>query len=408
MTAGDEAAAARQTSFWIVAVTLGLFLFAAAAPSPLYAVYAAKFHFSAIVLTEVFAVYAIALLVALVLSGSLSDSVGRRPVILAALVIELASMLMFVFATSLEWLFAARVTQGIATGIATSPLAASFVDLHSPEHPTLAPTVNSATPIAGLALGALTSAALVQYGPDPLYLVYWFLIAGLVVAAAGVALMREPSTARAVLRVLPRVGVEPAVRPAFLTALPILIAGWAVGGFYLSLGPSLVLRLAQTSNRLLGGLGIFVLCGVGTACIVAARSWPADRSMSRRATALVAGLLLTVASIYAGSPGLFIVTTAVTGVGFGIAWLGVLRSLVLRASATGRGALLAAVFIVAYVSFALPAAVAGYLVTRIGLDDAALWYGGAVGLLAVAGLVGTGRSAIDRRRWLESTPGDGH
>lgn len=388
MSATVTTSAARQTSFWIVAATLGLFLFAAAAPSPLYAVYAAKFHFSAIVLTAVFAVYAIALLVALLVTGSLSDSVGRRPVIVAALIIELASMFMFVFATSVEWLFAARVTQGIATGIATSPLAASFVDLHSPEHPTLAPTVNSATPIVGLALGALTSAALVQYGPDPLYLVYWFLIAGFAIAAVAVALMREPSTARTPLRVVPRVGVEPGVRPAFLAALPILVAGWAVGGFYLSLGPSLVLRLAQSSDRVLGGLGIFLLCGVGAACIVAARSWPADRSMSRGATALVAGLVLTVASIWAGSPVLFLVTTAVTGVGFGIAWLGVLRSLVLRASPTGRGALLAAIFIVAYVSFAIPAIAAGYLVTRIGLHDAALWYGGAVGLLAVAGLVG--------------------
>jgi predicted MFS family arabinose efflux permease len=237
----------------------------------------------------------------------------------------------------------------------------------------------------------LTSAALVQYGPDPLTLVYWFLIAGFALAAVGVALMSEPSTARAALRVLPRVGVEPPVRPAFLAALAILIAGWAVGGFYLSLGPSLMLRLAQTSNRLLGGLAIFALAGVGAACIVFARSWPADRSMSRGATALVAGLLLTLAAIFAGSPALFIVTTAITGVGFGIAWLGVLRSLVLRASPTGRGALLAAVFIVAYVSFALPAVVAGYLVTRIGLHDTALWYGGAVGLLAVAGLAGTAR-----------------
>ena len=389
MRAPDRTAAARHTAFWIVAGTLGLFLFAAAAPSPLYAVYAAKFHFSAIVLTEVFAVYALALLVALLVTGSLSDSVGRRPVILAALAIELASMVMFIFATSVEWLFAARVTQGIATGLATSPLAASFVDLHSPERPTLAPTVNSAAPIVGLALGALASAALVQYGPDPLYLVYWFLIAGFAIAAVGIALMREPSTARSALRVMPRLGVEPSVRPSFLAALPILIAGWAVGGFYLSLGPSMVLRLAQTSNRLLGGLAIFVLCGVGAACIVLARSWPADRSISLGATALVAGLLVTVASIYLGSPALFIVTTAVTGVGFGIAWLGVLRSLVLRASATGRGALLAAVFIVAYVSFALPAVLAGYLVSRIGLHDAALWYGGAVGLLAVAGLVGT-------------------
>jgi predicted MFS family arabinose efflux permease len=384
-----RAVSARQTSFWIVAFTLGLFLFAAAAPSPLYAVYAAKFHFSAIVLTEVFAVYAIALLVALLLTGSLSDSVGRRPVILSAVAIELVSMVMFVFATSVEWLFLARVTQGIATGIATSPLAASFVDLHSPEHPTLAPTVNSATLMIGIALGALTSAALVQYGPDPLSLVYWLLIAMFAVAAVGVGLMGEPSTARAALHVLPRIGVEPSVRPSFLAALAILIAGWAVGGFYLSLGPSLVLGLAQTSNRLLGGLSIFVLSGVGAACIVAARGWPAGRSMSRGAAALVAGLLFTLASILVGSPTLFIVTTAITGVGFGLAWFGVLRSLVLRASPTGRGALLAAVFIVAYTSFALPAVVAGYLVTRIGLHDAALWYGAAVGLLAVAGVVGT-------------------
>ena len=76
-----------------------------------------------------------------------------------------------------------------------------------------------------------------------------------------------------------------------------------------------------------------------------------------------------------------------TGVGFGVAWLGVLRSLVSLASPTGRAALLAAIFVVAYVAFALPAVVAGFLVTLVGLHDAALWYGGAVGLLALAGLV---------------------
>jgi len=84
----------RRPSFWIVATTFGLFLFAAAAPSPLYAVYAAMWQFSAGALTEVFAVYAIALLIALLFTGALSDFLGRRPVILAALVIQLASMLL--------------------------------------------------------------------------------------------------------------------------------------------------------------------------------------------------------------------------------------------------------------------------------------------------------------------------
>src|SRR5712691_12628278 len=91
----------RRTSFWIVATTFGLFLFAAAAPSPLYAVYAAMWQFSAGALTEVFAVYAIALLVALLFTGALSDFVGRRPVILGALVIQLASLLLFLFASDI-------------------------------------------------------------------------------------------------------------------------------------------------------------------------------------------------------------------------------------------------------------------------------------------------------------------
>ena len=389
MTVRERSGLSREASFWIVAVTLGLFLFAAAAPSPLYAVYAARWRFSAATVTEVFAVYAIALLVALLVTGALSDSIGRKPVVLTALAIQLASMFVFVFASGVEWLFVARIAQGIATGVATGPLAASFVDLQSPEHPTLAPTVNSATPILGLALGALTSAALVQYGPDPLHLIYWLLVAGFALAGAGIVLIREPSVSHTAPRLMPRVGVEPAVRPAFLAAVPSLVAGWAVGGFYLSLGPSLALRLAGSSNRLIGGLAIFVLAGVGAACIVAARSWPAPRNMLLGSIALVIGLGVTVVAVAIGSALLFFAATAITGIGFGVAWLGVLRTLVVLASPTGRGALLSAIFIVAYVAFALPAVIAGYLVTRIGLHEAALWYGAAVGVLALAGLAGT-------------------
>src|SRR5713226_1057998 len=215
----------RGPAFWIVAVTLVLFLFAAAAPSPLYAVYAAKWRFSPAALTEVFAIYAIALLAALLLTGALSDSIGRRPVILASLLIQVASMLMFLFATDVRWLFAARVVQGIATGMATSPLAASFVDLQPAERPTLGALVNSATPVLGLALGAVASAVLVQYGPDPLHLIYWLMLIGFVLTGVGILLISEPAQRRSSLRLLPRIGVEPAVRPAFAAALPSLIAG---------------------------------------------------------------------------------------------------------------------------------------------------------------------------------------
>ena len=378
-----------RAAFWIIAATFLLFLFAAAAPSPLYAVYAARWHFSAITLTEVFGVYAIALLVTLLFTGSLSDALGRRPVIFAALLIQLAGMTGFVLASSVEWLFVARTVQGIATGLATSALAASFVDLHRPDRPMLGPVVNSATPIAGLALGALTSAALVQYAPDPLHLVYWLLLAGFIATAVAISLIPEPAIQRGTLHWVPRVGVEPAIRPAFAAALPSLIAAWGVGGFYLSLGPSLVLQLAGSSNRVLGGIAIALLAGVGAVSIVAAASWPPPRAMVVGGVSMLGGLVLTVLAVAARMPVLFFAGAAVTGVGFGVGWLGVVRSLVGRSSPTERGALLAAIYIVAYLSFAVPAVIAGVLVTRIGLHDAALWYGGGVGILALAGLVGT-------------------
>ncbi len=386
----------RRTSFWIMATTFGLFLFAAAAPSPLYAVYAGLWQFSAGALTEVFAVYAIALLVALLFTGSSSDFVGRRPIILAALVIQLASLVLFLVASGIEWLFAARIAQGIATGVATGALGAALVDLQPPDNPALASLVNSAGPILSLGIGALASAVLVQYAPDPLHLVYWLTLLAFIAALAAVAVMPEPGARRSGVRWVPRISVEPAVRREFVATLPILIAGWAVAGFYLSLGPSLASQLAASSNRVLGGLAIFLLADIGAVAIVLTRSWATARAMMVGGVILGAGLVVAVAAIALSSPLLFFAATAVTGVGFGPAWLGVLRTLVGLAAPTARAALLAAVFVVAYLALALPAVIAGFLATRIGLHDAALWYAAGLVVLTFAGVLST-RVVIRRK-----------
>jgi predicted MFS family arabinose efflux permease len=352
-------------------------------------VYAGLWQFSAGALTEVFAVYAIALLVALLFTGSSSDFVGRRPIILVALVIQLASIVLFLVASGIEWLFAARIAQGIATGIATGALGAALVDLQPPENPALASLVNSAGPILSLGIGALASAVLVQYAPDPLHLIYWVTLLGFIAALAAVAVMPEPGVRRSGVRWVPRISVERAVRREFVATLPILVAGWAVAGFYLSLGPSLASQLAASSNRVLGGLAIFLLADIGAVALVITRSWTTTRAMMVGGVILGAGLVVAVAAIALTSPLLFFAATALTGVGFGPAWLGVLRTLVALAAPTARAALLAAVFVVAYLALALPAVIAGFLATRIGLHDAALWYGAGLVVLTFAGVLST-------------------
>jgi hypothetical protein len=76
-----------RAAFWLVAGVLCLLFCAAGAPSPLYGIYRAQLRFSATTLTAVFAIYALVLLGTLLVFGSVSDYLGRRRVILAALVV---------------------------------------------------------------------------------------------------------------------------------------------------------------------------------------------------------------------------------------------------------------------------------------------------------------------------------
>jgi hypothetical protein len=392
----------------MMSATLGLFLFAASAPSPLYALYAAVWHFTPLTLTEVFAVYALALLAALLLAGSLSDTLGRRPVIGAALVLQALAMVFFVSAQGVTWLFAARITQGLATGIMTSAVSAALFDLQPADAPRLASLVNSLVPGIGLALGAVIAGALVEYGPFPMRLIYLLMLAALFVVGAALLRMEEPHPGGRGLDLRPRVGVPAGVRPAFASVLPCLVAVWALGGFYLSLGPSVVLMLAGSHNRLLGGVAVLALAGSGAAASLLVSSWTPARAMTWGTAALAVGLLGTIASILIGSAALFLVTTVLAGIGFGVAFLGAFRSLSALAPPEGRGALIAAIYVVAYLAFSLPSIGAGLAATHVGLRTTAVWFGAALVVMALVGLVATRvtiRSEADLRRRMQSDSG---
>jgi hypothetical protein len=120
--AGEQsrrAAPSRAAAFWLVAAVLCLLFFAAGAPSPLYGLYRAQLRFSATTLTAVFAIYALVLLLTLLVFGSVSDYLGRRRVILAALVVTAGVCGVFLAAHSVGLLFAARTLQGVGVGAAT-------------------------------------------------------------------------------------------------------------------------------------------------------------------------------------------------------------------------------------------------------------------------------------------------
>ena len=356
------------------------------APTPLYDVYQRQWGFSPVTITVVFGVYALAVLASLLTLGRLSDYVGRRPVLLAALAVQAAALAVFATAGGVGELMLARVIQGLSTGAALGAIGAGMLDIDR-ERGALA---NALSPGIGTGSGALLSALLVQYLPEPTHLVYLVLIAVLAAQAVGVALLRETVATGPVpaAALVPEVRLPRSVRGAMLTATPVLFAAWALAGLYGALGPSLVQSLTGSPSVVTGGLSLTALTAPAVAAVYLLRKAPARTVMLTGVAALVAGVAVTLVALGTGSAGLFFVGTAVSGVGFGAGFQGGVRTVVAVAAPHERAGILSLVFTVSYLGMGVPAVAAGFLAVHgAGLDGAARDYGWA--LIALAALAAT-------------------
>ncbi|MEO8906883.1 MAG: MFS transporter, partial [Microbacteriaceae bacterium] len=119
----------RGLAFTGIALILVILFASSAAPSPFFVVYQVEWGFPSWLLSFAFAIYAVTLLIALLSVGSLSDHIGRRPVLIGALALQAAAMVLFAFAPNIETVVLARAIQGVATGAATGAFSAALTDL---------------------------------------------------------------------------------------------------------------------------------------------------------------------------------------------------------------------------------------------------------------------------------------
>jgi MFS family permease len=390
----DRRTAPSRAAFWLVAGVLCLLFCAAGAPSPLYGIYRAQLRFSATTLTAVFAIYALVLLATLLVFGSVSDYLGRRRVILAALTVTAGACAVFLAAHDVGLLFAARALEGLGVGTAVGALGAALIDLQ-PEGSGLAPLITTAATLLGLGAGAMGTSALAQYGPAPTRLVWWLLLGASVAAAAGILAMPEPGTRHpGVLASLrPRASVPRRARGTFAIAVPCLIAVWALSSLYQSLGPSLTVQLTGSRDLLWGGLLIFLLTGVAAAATVAFRGVTPSTAMLAGCLLLLTGLAVTFAAIATTTAAAFLAGTAVAGVGTGLTLLGVNRTLIPLAPPGQRAGLVAVIFIISFLGLSIPALIAGVATAHFGLHRTALAY-----CVAIAALVAVAAGSLMLRR----------
>jgi MFS family permease len=378
----------RPVAFAAIAAIFVTFTAASAAPSPLYIVYQHLWGFSAITLTVVFAVYVFGLIGSLLVLGALSDHVGRRPVLAAAIALEAVSLVLFLAAGDVPVLLVARLLQGVATGAAMTTLGAALVDLNPSHAPGRAGLINGIAPVSGLAVGALGCGALVQFAPSPTHLVYALLLAGMVLAGVVVALIPETAARRpgAAASLTPRLGVPARLRADLLALSPIIVASWALGGLYLSLGPSVAAGVFGLANHLVGGLVVTLLCGTGAITSFVLRNVATPRLLTVAGSLLTVGAVIGVVGVEFTDIRLAAVGTVLSGIGFGASALASFGTLARLAAPHERGELFAVALVIAYVAFSVPAMIAGLAATSAGLHTTALVYGGVVAVLAALAL----------------------
>jgi MFS family permease len=378
----------RAASFWLVAATTAALTAASSAPSPLYPVYQAEFGFSSLTLTAIFAVYVLALLTSLLTVGRLSDFLGRRPVLAVSLLVEAGAMAVFADAHGVTSLYAARIVQGFATGAAIGVVGAYLLDLQPGDGSRLGSLVNGAAATGGLGIGAVLSGVLLQYGPAPTHLVFGILTALFVVFAATTVVLPETVARQdgvfAALR--PQVKVPTAARRAFVRALPVMGSTWMLGGLMFSVGGSVLAGVFGQRNHAVTGLviGAFALAAATMSVLLRDQ---APRAMQRvGGVLLVLGTALFVTALAVTSLTVFVLGAVVAGAGFGPAFLGAFRTVSQLAEPHERAALISAIYVVSYLTFSIPALVAGLLIADAGLRPTSLVYGSVVGVVAALAL----------------------
>jgi MFS family permease len=356
-----------RRAFWAVAFAFLAVMAFAAVPSPLYGLYRARDHFSLFMVTVVFAVYAVGVIGALLLAGHVSDWYGRRPVLLPALGIAIASALVFVASKSLAGLLAARVLNGISVGIVASTATAYLAELNAAGRPGAtvrrAQLTSSAINVGGLGVGALVAGCLAQWVAHPLTVPYLVFLAALVLGAIGVALApetREGPKPRPRYRPQ-RLSVPDHERSRFFAAALSTFMAFATVGLLSGLaGVFLAVTLHQPSHALAGAV-LFAMFSAGVGAQLLTVSWPFTRDFEVGMGAMVIGLGLAVLAVWVRPPSLalFIAGGVLIGGGAGAIFKGAIGTVMGISSPDRIAESVAGVLLAAFVGLSLPVVGAG-------------------------------------------------
>lgn len=355
-------------------------------PTPLYGLYRDELGFSELIVTVVFAVYALGVISALLIAGNFSDVVGRRPVLFLAIGLSALSAVCFLSEAGLPLLYVGRVLSGFSAGLFSGTGTAAVLELAPEERRARAGFAATAANMGGLGLGPLVAGLLAEYTPWPLTLPFAVHLALLAVAFAMTRLLPETvhhSGPRPPLR-LQGLKIPPEVRGVFAPCALTAFAGFAVLGLFTAVAPDFLAKTLGEHNLAVVGAVVFSLFCASTSGQLLMTRVGTRNALPLGCLILVGGLFLVGASLLAQSLPVLVVGAVIAGVGQGMAFRAGLTAVSSAAPDMHRGATISAFFVVAYVGISLPVVGVGALTRALGVADAGLVLAGCVILLVAA------------------------
>lgn len=386
-------------SFRTIAVTMAVLLMGSTLPTPLYQLYRQRFGFSELILTAIYATYAVGNLLALLSLGRLSDQIGRRPVSLAFVGLGALATLVYLAAAGTGALFAARLVSGFAIGLAAGTGTAWLVDTDESPGSVQATLAVSVANFVGLALGPLLGGVLAQYAAWPLHLSYIVYLIMLAVMAALTARSRETVGHRAAsLRETsprPRLDLPPEVRLPFIAPAVAGFGAFALVGFYAALAPGLLAQVLHQTNRAVGGAVVAELFLVAAVAMVATRRTGSRAAMMSGLVLLLPSLALLVLSQALASFATLLVGTAVSGVAVALGYRGSLQVINGIAPGDRRAEVVSCYYVVTFLGNSLPVIGVGAVTALAGPMAAGLAFAATIAAFAVAALI-AGRNFVPK------------
>nr|WP_281389085.1 MFS transporter [Brevibacterium renqingii] len=398
-TAPDDRQPARPhaNSGWGLAASAYVFtvvMMGTTLPTPLYPLYAGRFDFGTAFTTQLFAIYALGVIAALVLFGRLSDGLGRRPVLAVGVVFSIASAVLFLIGANVGLLLVGRVLSGLAAGIFTSTATVTVLENAPSGRERLAGSLATAANMGGLGLGILMSGLLARFASGPLFTPFLVNAIMLIVAGFALALIRDRTRANPAAVRLQLPGIPSESRRMFLAAAPGATTGFAVCGLYSAIAPSFIGQTLQITSTAITGTVVFLLFGASATAQLLLRGLSDRRLIIGGTLTMIVSMGALVLALTLSSLAVLIGSALLAGVGQGLVFMTGMRAITSATEPDRRTEATTSYFILSYVFMSVPAIGVGFLAAEVGLAEATTIFAVAVAAVSVLGLVAARRFAV--------------